>query len=429
MKYYKIKDETLTDIADAIREKTGSSNGYSPVEMAAAIRGLETGGGAALNIAYGDTAPVDTSKLWIKCTEPEIVHVKNRFVATDEVLELGVSNIPTAANSIAAAAVDSKVYLFGGESADGYLSTVCAFDSKSNSISVLPATLPTAATGIASAAVGKKIYLFGGYNGSYLSDILAFDTETETIGTLSAKLRTAACGIAAATVGTKVYLFGGKIGATTSGYLTSIQVFDTESETISTLTTVLPQMAYGIAVASMGTSIYLFGGAYGSSTSKRLSTINVFDTISNTISTLATALPEAIYGMAAAAIGQRVYLFGGNTVSSIRVFDTETETLSTLTATLPTGCREMGAAAVGTVVYLFGGYESASYDLQTINKFVVSLPLTENHILIEASGVRNACMLLPTMELGVSNVYRGNAQGIAQKVSAALYKDGVWLEI
>ena len=33
---------------------------------------LESGGGGELNIAYGDTAPEDTSKLWIKSEEPSM---------------------------------------------------------------------------------------------------------------------------------------------------------------------------------------------------------------------------------------------------------------------------------------------------------------------------------------------------------------------
>ena len=38
-----LKSATLTGIADAIRAKTGSEAAYKPGEMAAAIRGIETG--------------------------------------------------------------------------------------------------------------------------------------------------------------------------------------------------------------------------------------------------------------------------------------------------------------------------------------------------------------------------------------------------
>lgn len=38
--YYKIKGETLTDIADAVREKTGSTGGMLATDFAPAIRGI-----------------------------------------------------------------------------------------------------------------------------------------------------------------------------------------------------------------------------------------------------------------------------------------------------------------------------------------------------------------------------------------------------
>ncbi len=428
---YTIQKQTLTGIANAIREKNGSSNLYYPADLAAAIRGMETGG-AAYNIAFGDTAPEDTSKLWIRCAEPEAVHVKTRFVAGEEELEFGVAGIPTAANGMAAATVGEKVYLFGGESVDGELSAIHMFDPETNTISTLSVTLPTPATAMAAVSVEGKIYLFGGYySNTCLPDIYIFEPETESLTTLSARLPIGTGGMAAAAVGIKVYLFGGKGSETAGTYnnLNTICVFDTKTETITTLDTALAQAAFDIAAAAFGRKIYLFGGKYGLSSSKRLSTIQVFDTETLSISTLDTALPEIIHGIAPASVGQKIYLFGGNTQSTIQLFDAEAETISTLPTTLPTGCRYMGASAVGTVVYLFGGFVNDSTDLATVNKFVVSLPLTENHVLIDASGVQNLCYLLPTVELGVSNVYRGNAEEIAEKVPAALYRGGAWVEI
>lgn len=428
---YTIQGKTLTNIADAIREKSGNGDPVCPADMAETIRGMQTGG-AVFNIAYGDTAPEDTGKLWIRCAEPEALHIKNRFVATDEALEFGVAGIPMAANGIAAATVGEKVYLFGGESTAGELSAIRIYDTKNDTVSTLTITLPTPATAMAAVSTEGKIYLFGGYcNYACLSGIYVFDPETETITQLTASLPIGTKGMAAAAVGSKIFLFGGKTSETagTYNYATTIFVFDTKTETLTKLTKALPQKACDIAAAAIGTKIYLFGGAYGSSSSKYLSTIQVFDTGIYSLETLETALQEPMFGIAAAAVGQKVYLFGGNTQSAIRLFDTETGALSTLTTTLPTGCRYIGASAVGTVIYLFGGFVDDSTSLATVNKFVVSLPLTENHVLIDASGVRNLCYLLPTVELGVLNVYRGNAAGVAEKVLAALYQNGAWMEI
>lgn len=45
-----ISDQYLTDIADAIRSKNGSSDTYTPPQMATAINALDTGGGGSANI-------------------------------------------------------------------------------------------------------------------------------------------------------------------------------------------------------------------------------------------------------------------------------------------------------------------------------------------------------------------------------------------
>ena len=50
-----IDKSILTDIADAIRAKTGSTATMTPSGMAALINGIETGGGAPSTITAGDT--------------------------------------------------------------------------------------------------------------------------------------------------------------------------------------------------------------------------------------------------------------------------------------------------------------------------------------------------------------------------------------
>ena len=53
---YSIQGSTLTDIADAIREKSGDTQQYTPSEMAAAVLAIESGGIEELpdNLAYLD---------------------------------------------------------------------------------------------------------------------------------------------------------------------------------------------------------------------------------------------------------------------------------------------------------------------------------------------------------------------------------------
>ena len=423
---YTIKGETLTGIADAIRGKNGSSDSYLPGEMPAAIAQIEIGGGTvAFNIAYGDAEPEDTSKLWVKTTEPAELTVLSKLAAANESLETTVAVLPEKAGYIAAAAVGTNVYLFGGYESS-YTNAIRVFDTKTKTIAKLSVVLPKAASAMVAAAVGSKIYLFGGRSSSaYLSSIQMFDTESETITTLNATLPATARDIGAAVIGTKVYLFGGR----NDNYSSKISIFDTENNTIATLGVNLPVNAYGIAAAAIGTKVYLFGG-YSSNYSNA---IYVFDATNNTIATLNTVLPASAQGIAAGVVGTKIYLFGGlrsgaTGLSTINVFNPEAGTIETLPPALPGAYGHIAAAAVGGEVYLFGGTNLTTYT-NLVNKFVASFPLGANAILLEASSTKNLFQILPQMELGVANVYRGNADGVAARVPAALYQNGTWVEI
>ena len=392
--------------------------------------------GAELNIAYGDTAPTDTSKLWIKSATPAKVKVTPE-VSGSEAMNNGIATLPTAARNIACAAVGTKIYLFGGKS-NSTLNTINVFDTASNTISTLPVTLPTAAFGIACAAVGTKIYLFGGdesWNDN-LNTINVFDTVSNTISTLPTSLPVYAHGMGCAAVGTKIYLFGGNGAYGTSGStdrLDKIFVFDTTSNAISTLSTKLPTITDLPTCAAVGTKIYLFGGI--TSSGSKLKRIDVFDTTSNTISTLSATLPAYTYGIACAAVATKIYLFGGessSTLNTINVFDTASNTISTLPATLPTAARNIACAAVGTKIYLFGGAESDSSRFNTINEFIISTPLVSGNILI-VSKQNSTFNLISSdsvqIESGVLNVYKGNANNVADLVDAYLHNGTNWVNV
>jgi N-acetylneuraminic acid mutarotase len=403
-----LKDSKLTD--DLIVE-AGASSG--------------SGGGAEYNIAYGDTEPTDTSKLWIKTNEPEALQVKlNANVVGSEDMMLAVGTLPKAAQGIASATIGTKVYLFGGYGSDN-LNTINVFDTETNTIQTLSAKLPIATSGMSAAVVGTKVYLFGSRNGG-ASTIDVVDTETNTIQTSQSILPVAVHTITSAVVGNKIYLFGGQVSST---YYNTIHIFYPETNSLQTLSTTLPKAMSEMASAVIGTKIYLFGGC---DSSTAYSHINVFDTETNTIQTLDKFLPKAAQGIASATIGTKVYLFGGyNSVSgkfsTVNVFNTETNTIQTLSATLPIGTYRMASATIGTKVYLFGG--SGGSTLNTINMFTALAELATNNMLIEASNGKNFFNLLPNLEIGINNVYLGNADGYGERVKAALYTNGAWAEI
>ena len=388
--------------------------------------------GTGYNIAYGDTAPEDTTKLWVKTAEPESVEIKLNFdfVGNGE-LDSGFATFPFKISMSSAAAVGKKIYFFGGNNREDNtaLNTVYVFDTVTNTVEASSATLQSAARNIAAAAVGTKIYLFGG--APLTNTIQVFDTVSDTVETLSATLQTATCGLSAVAVGTKIYLFGGYgVSGSTNEYLDTIHIFNTVTNTVETLMTKLPTTLAYSAAAAFGTKIYLFGGNY--SISKDTDAIYIFDTETHTVETSSAKLPSALEYLAIASAGTKIYLFGGldngifkdSTCAKIYVFHVETNTVETLSPTLPWLCYSTSAAAVGTDIYI----GCVNYN-NLIYRFPIAIDLPENRLLIEASVSENIFALLPDMEMGVRNVYLGNADGKAQRVAAALCKDGAWVEI
>ena len=196
--------------------------------------------------------------------------------------------LPIEAGIMSGAAVGSKVYLFGGKSSNGALDAIHVFDAETNTVTTLSTIMSTKTYGMAVAAVGEKVYLFGGQsssaNSGYLGTIHVFDSKTETLTKLSATFA-ATSDMAAVAIGNNIYLFGGKTSTTWSPY---IRVFNTESNTIYSISTNLQIEAGGMAAAAVGTKVYLFGGK---NTSGHQKTIQVFDAETHTTTTLSTTIP------------------------------------------------------------------------------------------------------------------------------------------
>ena len=282
--------------------------------------------------------------------------------------------------------------MFGGRDDSGSrYDAISVFNLNDENIDVL--NISYAYNSCGAAAVGNKIYLFGGSTDSsannVINSIFEYDISTNTLRKLSTVLPIGLMGIKAVTVGDRIYLFGGTYGYSNSygSYINtvgSIYVFKPANNTLETLEVSLPSSAYFVGAEAIGTNIYLFGGYYVDYASNRvntrqtktLSTIYVFDTVTNTIKQSNTTLPQEDYGMATAVVGTKVYLFGGvNNATGIMTFDAENETIITLDDILPVNRKFMSACSDGLNIYLFGGVGHS-----TIFKYIISYELTKNHM-------------------------------------------------
>ena len=403
-----------------------------------------------LNIEYSQTAPADTSKLWIKANKPTSIDFsQNPEQQVEEIIALNAAFTygSYADYSMAESKVGTKIYAFGVyyHSSD-YNNAIYEFDTETKTVTSLSTKIPQGLVGIAAATIGTKIYLLGGaYSSSYgwmsSGNIYEFDTETKQISTVtksgSFNIAYAAIGV----YGTNIYLFGGQYKSSSSGSASSSQSiikFDTVSKTITSLSGKwLKYSATGIAAATIGNKIYLFGGvSYGSRSNTWRNNIQIFDCETETITSLDTQIPFYVAFAAATAVGNKIYLFGGNggdtetsssTLNKICEFDTITNSISLINTTLTTANSSMAAVVNGTNVYIFpGNIDKGTYE------FIVNFPLEENDILIQEDYLNNIFDVLkePTkISVGVKNVYKGNSNNVAKFVDAYLHDGTNWVNV
>jgi N-acetylneuraminic acid mutarotase len=395
------------------------------------------GGGASFNIHYGLNPPEDTSMLWV---ETEKQPNRAEIVGADyNAFTKQTSILPSPMMGIGAAAVGTKVYLFGGYAGAGR-DTIMVFDSESKTVETLSTTLNgNPVYHIAAEAVGTKIYLFGGYSGTGpYESIRVFDTETNKCEILTnAVLPNAAYLIASGVVGTKIYLFGGCGGSST--YFDTVSVFDTETNTIETLSVRMDRAMCGQVAGVVGTKIYLFGGYYGYYSVSS----HIFDTETNTFETNPKQLYLSGYGAPSAIIDNVIYAFGGvssgTVTNAVSVYDVDNPvSVAKFTNNMSSITAYAACAQIGNVVYIFGGQSASSHTssssssrYSTIYSFDPRFRLTENtsRLYVSLTNATNRFSLMKgenNIECRIYKDYIGNADGKPELQRIYLYKNNSW---
>lgn len=176
-------------------------------------------------------------------------------------------------------------------------------------------------------------------------------------------------------VGTKFYLIGGELDRMVHGKsrAKTVEIFDGATGTWSTS---LTEMTTGVSnimgsVAAVGDRIYVFGGYTGLSV--RTDQIQVYDVSADQWAVHPTPMPEALYGCLAITIGGgNIFVCGGTTDAGITdsafVFDPVTGNI-TPTSPMPAARYLLTGDNAGTTIYVAGGYGTGtileSYDVST----------------------------------------------------------------
>ncbi len=305
----------LTDIADAIREKTGTTEEIPVSQYDEKIRGISSGDDS-LNVFAQLDEPANKDGIWIK---------------TKELIEYSqLTNIPYNFSSSATAVVETNVYLFDNKSNQNIVYKYNTLNDTYTKLNNSPENF----SGGAAVSIGNNIYLFG--ESHSFTCAYKYDTLTDTYTQL-ADIPYPCNNKNSVAVGTDIYMFNDF-----PNHIGYAYKYDTLTDTY----TKLADKPYtDMVIGVVDTNIYLFG-----------TYVYKYDTLTDTYTQL-SVLPDTILSdySIAVSIEANIYLIAlnGNDQRSVYKYDTLTDTYIQLND-LPYYSYYSNAVAVGNDIYLFG---------------------------------------------------------------------------
>jgi hypothetical protein len=230
------------------------------------------------------------------------------------------------------------------------------------------APVPARFDGVEGMSVGRldgTIVAAYGYDGGDTRLTRIYDISTDTWSTGAQAPGPPRSEGAAVAHGSFVYAVGGRA----SNVLASLDRYSVDADTWASLPD-MPTPRAGLAAVVVGNSIYAIGGrdATGGPCSQgqggQLATVERFDIAANDWTTVAE-LPRARSDLAAAVVGNTIYVFGGCRVGanglrflrSVDAYDPSTDSWSRAPANLPTARAAMySVATLGGTVHVIGGW-------------------------------------------------------------------------
>lgn len=409
-----------THVADAytgISNKGGTIPTNKNIEnLKAAIETISTGGssGAELNIHYGDTAPEDTSKLWVKTAEPESVEISPDFGYGEAVQTTGVaSGFPKGTVCIDGdylyAVSESYINKYN-KNTFTFISNIVYISNK-NIYSIL------VHNGIL--YYMENVYTHSGFNYYYRAKLYAYDltTKKETVLKSDYKRDRARLQL----YNDKLYIIGG-------GYMdndsypdvSGCDIYDISKNTWETWTnSSLGGSYYGCVI--IGNNVFKFGGRTfkGNTIYNSIYRINL-DT--KTVTKCNAVLPIATYDMGVSNLGNYVYLSGGNNTSQIVYrYDTINDTIEQVNVTLEHARATCATFFNGTELYLLGSNA-------IVDKLQINVPLSSTKLKIISDWLNNQFAVVNSSSarvmIGVNKAFKGDENNKAKEVTAYVF-DGV----
>jgi len=238
-----------------------------------------------------------------------------------------VAPLPIAMNHVGMSSYDGKLYAVGGTHDNGYSNKLFIYDPIDDKWSE-GKFMPAARTALTVNFIGDKLYAIGGVDDVHnVADTnLVYDPKNNS-WTKKAPMPTARHHLTSSVVDGKLYVIGGRllgdgIPAPIAEGLSNFDVNEMYDPTNDIWTTMekMPSNRSGLASAAIGDYIYVFGGQKVNGTFENSER---YDTKNNTW-TIEKPVPTPRLGLKAVAAGDDIYVVGGKTwnyfAGSVEIF-------------------------------------------------------------------------------------------------------------
>ena len=283
-----------------------------------------------------------------------------------------LSGMPTQRQEIAAAILNDKFYVIGGIDKDRNATDIVEiYDPKSDKWAASK-PLPKKLHHVGAAVYQDKIYVIGGYttqNGNFVAvnDVYEFDGNTWTA---KRHMPTARGALGAAAYNGKIYAIGGSNGSIS---LPIVEIYNPVKDEWTEASPMNFPRDH-LAVIEANNRIYAIGGRISDAWPfKNLGKIEEYNPDEDKWKLLNEQI-KARSGIAAAAINNRIYLFGGesplNVYSDFEVYaPSEIKKLGRLNVRL---MSRHGASAIGYKdnIYIIGGALKSGYGATNLTEIV-----------------------------------------------------------
>ena len=389
-------------------------SGKTLSKVTALVNVPTSSGGAELNIHYGDTAPEDTSKLWVKTTKPESVEISPDFGYGEAIQTTGVkSGFPKGTICVDGdylyAVSENYIKKYDKNTFTFISDLVYVYNKNVYSILVHNGIL----------YYMESVYTQSGLNSYIRAKLHAYDLTTKEETVLKSDYKRA--GARLQLYNNKLYIIGGGYKDNDSYIdVSGCDIYDISKNTWETaMKYSIGGSYYGCVI--IGNNTFIFGGRTFDVDTK-YTAIRRANLDTKTVTACNAVLPIATYNMGVSNIGNYVYLSGGNKTSQIVYrYDTVNDTIEQVNVTLEHARATCATFFNGTELYLLGSNA-------IVDKLQIDVPLSSTKLKIISDWLNNQFAVVNSSSakvmIGVNKAFKGDDNNKAKEVTAYVF-DGV----